>query len=108
MGTVFGGVDGDDGGVAIAMNGSNAVYVTGYANSIIFPATTGADIGPQGIFSFVNPRGFVTEVESFGRIVRSLAFAAPNGFVRPYAIANDDRGRGVYVTGLRPPVLPRR
>src|SRR5207302_10743377 len=26
MGTVFGGEDGDDGGVAIAMNGSNAVY----------------------------------------------------------------------------------
>ncbi len=99
MGTVFGGQDGDDAGVAIAMNGGNSVYVTGYANSLFFPQTTGADIGPSGISSFVNPRGFVTEVESLGRIVRSLVFFGPDGFVQPFAIANDDRGRGVYVAG---------
>ena len=37
MGAVFGGEDGDDGGVAITMNGSNTVYVTGYANSLCVP-----------------------------------------------------------------------
>ncbi len=99
MGTVFGGEDGDDGGVAIAMNGSNTVYVTGYANSLLFPRTTDGIIGPQGSFEYLNPVGFVTEVESFGKIVRSVRLYGPNGFVRPYAIANDDRGRGVYVTG---------
>jgi hypothetical protein len=99
MGMVFGGVDGDDVGVAIATNGSNAVYVTGYGSSIIFPTTTGGEIGPQGTFTYVNPRGFVTEVESFGKIVRSMVLPAPDGFVRPYAIANDERGRGVYVAG---------
>jgi hypothetical protein len=100
MSTVFGGVDGDDVGVAIATNGSNAVYVTGYTDSnVSFPSTTGADIGPQGGFNVLNPKGFITEVESFGRIVRSLVFPAPDGFVRPYAIANDNRGGGVYVAG---------
>ena len=99
MGTIFGGVDGDDGGVAIAMNGGNAVYVTGYANSLRFPRTTDGILPPQGSFDFQLPAGFVTEVESFGKIVRSLMLRGPQGFVRPYAIANDDRGRGVYVTG---------
>jgi hypothetical protein len=100
MGTVFGGIDGDDVGVGIAMNGSNSVYVTGYTNSnVSFPSTTGADISPQGGAAVLNPKGFVTQVESFGKIVRSLVFVAPDGFVRPYAIANDDRGRGVYVAG---------
>ncbi len=99
MGTIFGGQDGDDAGVAIAMNGSNSVYVIGYANSLTFPSTTGSEILPQGPFTFLNPRGFVTEVDSFGRILRSLLLSAPDGFVQPYAIANDDRGRGVYVAG---------
>jgi hypothetical protein len=99
MCTVFGGLDGDDGGVAIAMNGSNTVYVTGYVNSSLFPSSTGEDIDPQGGAAILNPKTFITEVESFGRIVRSLVFVAPNGFVRPYAIANDDRGRGVYIAG---------
>jgi hypothetical protein len=39
------------------------------------------------------------EVESFGRLVRSVLLRGPGGFVRPYAIANDDRGRGLYVAG---------
>jgi hypothetical protein len=100
MSTVFGGIDGDDVGVAIATNGSNAVYVTGYTNSnVSFPSTTGADIDPQGGAAVLNPKGFITEVDSFGRIIRSLVFVAPNGFVRPYAIANDNRGGGVYVAG---------
>jgi hypothetical protein len=100
MSTVFGGIDGDDVGVGIAMNGGNAVYVTGCTNSnVSFPSTTGADIGPQGGFNVLNPKGFITEVESFGRIVRSLVIPAPDGFVRPCAIANDNRGGGLYIAG---------
>jgi hypothetical protein len=104
MSTVFGGIDNDDVGAAIATNGSNTAYVTGYTNSnVSFPSTTGADIDPQGDASILNPKGFVTEVESFGRIVRSLVFVAPDGFVRPYAIANDNRGEESMLLVLRPP-----
>jgi hypothetical protein len=98
MGMVFGGFDGDDVGVAIAMNGSNTAYVTGYNNSeTVFPRTTGFEIGVQGNLSLKPPRLFITEVESFGRIVRSMLFGAPDGFVRPYAIGNNNGG--VYVAG---------
>jgi hypothetical protein len=99
MGTVFGGDGGDDGGVGIAMNGGNSVYVTGYTNSLRFPRTTDGEIPPQGSFGFEFPAGFVMEVESFGKLVRSVLLLGPGGFVRPYAIVNDDRGRGLYVAG---------
>jgi hypothetical protein len=99
MGTIFGGDGGDDGGVGIAMNGSNSVYVTGYTNSLRFPRTTDGELPPQGTFGFQFPAGFVMEVESFGKLVRSVLLRGPDGFVRPYAIANDDRGRGLYVAG---------
>jgi hypothetical protein len=99
MAMIFGGVDGDDAGVAIVTNGSNDAFVTGFANSTFFPITIGNTIG-----TFIYPRGFVTEVSpvvspsSVGKIVHSTLFDVPDGFVRPYAIANDNRG-GLYIAG---------
>jgi hypothetical protein len=75
MGIIFGGVDGDDAGVAIVTNGSNDAFVTGYANSTVFPITIGTTIG-----TFIYPRGFVTEVSP----VVSLPLLLARLSTRPY------------------------
>jgi hypothetical protein len=107
MSMVFGGTAGDDAGVAIVTNGSNAAVVTGYANSTDFPRTT---LALFTAFRFSLPFGFVTEVttlNSVGTIVRSATFNALDGSVRPYAIATDNRG-GIYVAGATTsPSFPR-
>jgi hypothetical protein len=97
MGMVFGGVDGDDAGVAIVPNGSNSAYVTGYANSSNFPTTAGAF---QTLKASAGPQTFVTQVDSstfVGRIIHSTLLSA-DGSTIPYSIENDNAG-GVYVAG---------
>jgi hypothetical protein len=96
MGMVFGGIDGDDEGDAIASNGSDDAYVTGRVNSTEFPATLGAFQNQKspGI------QGFVAQVDLVApgdHLLRSTLFGA-DGTTIPYAITNSDAG-GVYVTG---------
>ena len=93
----FRGVDGDDAGVAIASNGDNDAYVTGYANSSNFPTTLGAF---QTAKASPGPQAFVTQVDSAtfqGRIIHST-FLSSDGSTIPYAIVNND-ARGVFVAG---------
>ena len=107
MGMIVGGDSADDAGTGIVMNGGNTAFVTGYINSSDFPHTTNALISvPEA----PRPWGFVFEVTStnvslppappqfVGTIIRSGLINAPAGFVRPYAIANDNRG-SIYVAG---------
>lgn len=97
MGMVVGGADGDDVGVAIAPNGDNDAYVTGYANSTNFPTTQGAF---QTAKATAGTQGFVMQVDSAtfqGRIIHST-FLSSDGSTIPYAIVNND-ARGVFVAG---------
>jgi hypothetical protein len=116
MGMIVGGDSGDDAGTGIVMNGGEVAFVTGYINSADFPHSTNALIS---VLEAPRPWGFVLEVTSrnvslppappqiVGTIVRSGLINAPNGFVRPYAIANDNRG-GLYIAGATSsPSFPR-
>jgi hypothetical protein len=98
LGMILGGDNGvDDVGVAIAANGSNAAYVTGYTRNALFPMTIGAWKGGK---DFGGIDGFITEVDAttnVGRVVHST-FLEAQGDTTPFAIANDNRG-GVYVAG---------
>jgi hypothetical protein len=96
LGMVFGGVDGDDEGDAIAPNGSDDAYITGRVNSTNFPTTLGA----FQTLKTAGPQAFVAQVDSAssaGLLVHSTVFSA-DGTTVPNAIANND-GRGVYLTG---------
>src|SRR5262249_26660907 len=109
MGMIFGGEELDDGGTAIVTNGSNAAFVTGFANSTNFPQTTFA---LDTAFEFSLPMGFVTEVtavgSSPGTIVRSATINAFSGFVAPTGIATDNRTNGLYISGFtNSPSFPR-
>jgi hypothetical protein len=109
MGMIFGGEMLDDGGTAIVTNGSNAVFVTGFANSTNFPQTTFA---LDTAFEFSLPMGFVTEVTAIGSspgtIVRSATFNAFRGFVSPTGIATDNKTNGLYISGFtNSPSFPR-
>jgi len=116
MGMIVGGDSADDAGTGIVMNGGNTAFVTGYINSADFPHSTN---GLISVPDAPRPWGFVFEVTStnvslppappqlVGTIIRSGLINAPNGFVRPYAIANDNRG-GIYIAGATSsPSFPR-
>ena len=116
MGMIVGGLNADDAGTGIVMNGGNTAFVTGYINSADFPHSTN---GLLSVPDAPRPWGFVFEVTStnvslppappqlVGTIVRSGLINAPSGFVKPYAIANDNRG-GLYVAGATSsPSFPR-
>jgi hypothetical protein len=109
MGMIFGGVDADDGGVGIAMNGSNAAFVTGFTNSVNFPRTT---LALQTAFQFSLPLGFLTEVTAVGAspgtIVRSGPINAFSGFVLPTGIATNNKTSDIYISGVtNSPSFPR-
>jgi hypothetical protein len=116
MGMIVGGLNADDAGTGIVMNGGNTAFVTGYINSADFPHSTN---GLISVPEAPRPWGFVFEVTStnvsippappqlVGTIVRSGLINAPGGFVKPYGIANDNRG-GLYVAGATSsPAFPR-
>jgi hypothetical protein len=116
MGMIVGGLNADDAGTGIVMNGGNTAFVTGYINSADFPHSTNALLS---VPDAPRPWGFIFEVtltnvsrppappQIIGTIVRSGLINAPNGFVRPYAIANDNRG-GIYIAGATSsPSFPR-
>ena len=96
MSTAFGGAEShDEAGTAIASNGSNTAYVTGYTDFANFPTTPGAY---QTSRASARTQAFVTEVTSDARIVRSTLLGADDGETRGFAIVNND-ARGVYIAG---------
>jgi hypothetical protein len=105
MGMIAGGLNADDGGTGIVMNGGNVAFVTGYINSADFPHSTNALLS---VPNAPHPWGVVFDVTTtdvsgngtqiIGTIHRSGMINAPNGFVMPYAIANDNRG-AIYISG---------
>jgi hypothetical protein len=90
--TTFGGSAVGDVGLAIALDGSDMAYVTGYTHSLNFPTTFGAY---QGARSSGGLQAFVTAIDSFGHIVHCTLLGG-DGDTSGTAIALD-ASRDVFV-----------
>jgi hypothetical protein len=87
------GGSGDDKGLALAVDGSGAVYMAGESSSGDFPTTAGAaDPTANGSYD-----AFVTKVLADGRIGYSTLLGSP-GFDDALAVAADSSGNA-FVTG---------
>jgi hypothetical protein len=116
MGMVAGGLNADDGGTGIVMNGGNVAFVTGYINSADFGHTTNGLISvpeaprPWGVVFAVTTTNVSlppAAPQIVGTILQSGLINAPNGSVMPNAIANDNRG-AIYIAGTTTsPSFPR-
>jgi len=91
--TYLGGA-GTNKGTAIAVDSSNAAYITGYSDSTNFPVTGGAVQTTSGGSADV----FVTKLNSSGSAIVYSTYLGGNGDDRGFSIAVDRSGNA-YVTG---------
>ncbi|HXF70066.1 MAG TPA: SBBP repeat-containing protein, partial [Thermoflexus sp.] len=87
-----------DSGLSIAVDGSGAVYVTGYTSSSNFPTTSGAF---DSTYNGGNSDAFIVKLNPAGQGNADLLYATflgGSGYEEGYGIAVDGSGV-VYVTG---------
>jgi hypothetical protein len=90
------GGNGDDEGEAIAVDGTGAIYVTGYTTSAAnkFPVTVGPDLTFGG-----GQDAFVAKVNAFGTALVYCGYIGGSGDDEGLGIAVDSSGNA-YVTGV--------
>jgi beta-propeller repeat-containing protein/centrosomal CEP192-like protein len=95
------GGNGDDYGVALALDSSNNVYVTGSTSSSNFPALNAYQAQQPGPYS-----GFLTKVSASGSSLAYSTYLGGNTFDQPAGIAIDSLGEAVVAGSTTSPNFP--